>query len=169
MKNVNFVVLISMAILLGINACSPQVDKTEEVKVDLEASKKEAKVVIDQFKEFWETENMDLLSKIMSHDSDMVNYGSDAAEHFVGWEGLKNAFEQMLPVLDSTKISIQDQVINIDQSGNFAWFSQIWNWDFSVQGNPMKLDGQRLSGVLEKRDGQWVIVQFHNSVPVKSE
>ena len=169
MKFKILIALMCTTILVGFNSCSPEVDEQKEVKVDMEASKKEAKVVIDQFKEFWETENMELLSEIMSHDPDMINFGADATEYFVGWENLNSSVEQMLPAFDSTKINVQDQVIDVDSSGNVAWFSQIWNWDLSWQGTPVKVDGKRLTGVLEKRDGKWVIVQFHSSMPVIPE
>lgn len=45
-------------------------------------------------------------------------------------------------------------------------FTQVWDWDFLMEGQPVRSEGQRLTGVLEKRNGNWVFVQFHNSVPV---
>jgi len=135
-------------------------------EVDIEAEKAKVKSVVDQFEQFWETEDMDLLARIMAHDADMVNYGSDAAEHFVGWEALKESVEKMLPSLENTKITVKDQVIKVHPSGNVAWFSEVWDWDLVVEGKPVHSGDQRLTGVLEKRNGSWVLVQFHNSVPV---
>jgi len=135
-------------------------------KVDIEAEKAKVKSVVDQFEQFWETEDMDLLARIMAHDADMVNYGSDAAEHFVGWEALKESVEKMLPSLENIKITVKDQVIKVHPSGNVAWFSEVWDWDLVVEGKPVHSGDQRLTGVLEKRNGSWVLVQFHNSVPV---
>ena len=135
-------------------------------EVDIEAEKAKVKSVVDQFEQFWETEDMDLLARIMAHDADMVNYGSDAAEHFVGWEALKESVEKMLPSLENTKITVKDQVIKVHPSGNVAWFSEVWDWNLVVEGKPVHSGDQRLTGVLEKRNGSWVLVQFHNSVPV---
>lgn len=109
---------------------------------------------------------MDLLSKIMAHDEDMVNYGSDATEIFKGWEDFKSAVEQMLPAIENNKINVKDQIIKIHPSGEVAWFSEIWDWDLIFGGQSAQIPNQRLTGVLEKRNGSWVIVQFHNSVPV---
>jgi len=109
---------------------------------------------------------MELLLRIMAHDADMVNYGSDAAEHFVGWEALKESLERMLPSLENIKITVRNQVIKVHPSGNLAWFSQVWDWDLVIEGQPVHSAGQRLTGVLEKRNDNWVFVQFHNSVPV---
>jgi len=135
--------------------------------LDIEAQKADAKAVVDQFAQFWETQDMDLLSKIMAHDVDMVNYGTDAGEYFVGWKDLQESIENMLPFLDSIKIAVRDQTINVNPSGQVAWFSQVWDWDLVVQGQPIQNNGQRLTGVLENRNGNWVFVQFHNSVPVQ--
>ena len=134
--------------------------------VDIKAEKTKVKEVVDQFEQFWETQDMELLSRIMAHDADMVNYGSDAAEHFVGWEALKESLERMLPSLENIKITVRNLVIKVHPSGNVAWFSQVWDWDLVIEGQPVHSAGQRLSGVLEKRNENWVFVQFHNSVPV---
>ena len=134
--------------------------------VDIKAEKAKVKSVVHQFEQFWETQDMELLSRIMAHDADMVNYGSDAAEHFVGWEALKESLERMLPSLENIKITVRNQVIKVHPSGNLAWFSQVWDWDLVIEGQPVHSAGQRLTGVLEKRNDNWVFVQFHNSVPV---
>ncbi len=144
---------------MGISACAQQ--------VDLEAEKVKVKIVIDQFTQVWEKEDLELFSRIMAHDADMVNFGSDAPEHFVGWEALKAAVEEMFPAFENTKIAVKDQVIKVHPSGQVAWFSQIWDWDLAVGGQPVRLEGCRFTGVLEKRNGNWVFVQFHNSVPVR--
>jgi len=159
MKNMVYCLTTTLAILaLVLSGCTQ--------KVDLEAEKAKVKSVVDQFEQFWETEDMELFSRIMAHDADMVNYGSDAAEHFVGWEVLKESVEKMLPSFENTKITVKDQVIKVHPSGNVAWFSEVWDWDLVVEGKPAHSGDQRLTGVLEKRNGNWVFVQFHNSVPV---
>jgi len=159
MKNMVYCLTTTLAILALVMSGRTQ-------KVDIEAEKAKVKSVVDQFEQFWETEDMDLLARIMAHDADMVNYGSDAAEHFVGWEALKESVEKMLPSLENTKITVKDQVIKVHPSGNVAWFSEVWDWDLVVEGKPVHSGDQRLTGVLEKRNGSWVLVQFHNSVPV---
>jgi len=136
-------------------------------KVENEAEKAKVKSVVDQFEQFWETKDMELLSRIMARDADMVNSGTDAAEYFVGWESLKESVEKMLPSLEKIKITVKDQVVKVHHSGEVAWFSEVWDWDLVVEGKPMRSEGQRLTGVLEKRSGNWVFVQFHNSLPVR--
>jgi uncharacterized protein (TIGR02246 family) len=155
----NLFALVAAATFLVMSACTPQ--------VDIEAEKAKVKSVVDQFTQVWETEDMELFSRIMAHDADMVNFGSDAPEHFVGWEALKKAAEEMFPAFENTTITVKDQVIKVHPAGNVAWFSQLWDWDLEVEGQPVRLEGCRFTGVLEKRNGNWVFVQFHNSVPVR--
>ncbi len=104
-------------------------------------------MVVDQFEQFWETKDMELLSRIMAHDADMVNYGSDALEYVVGWESLKESVEGMLPSLQNIKITVKDQVIKVHHSGEMAWFSEVWDWDLVAEGKRVRSEGQRLTGV----------------------
>ena len=157
----NLFALVVIAISLVTSACTQQ--------VDLEAEKAKVKTVVDQFSQVWETEDMELFSKIMAHDADMVNYGTDAAEYFVGWEALKGAVAEMFPVFENVKIDVRDQIIKVHPAGNVAWFSQVWDWELLAGGQPVRAEGCRFTGVLEKRDGNWVFVQFHNSVPVAGQ
>lgn len=165
MKPNNWCFLILTVLFVAcLSACTQKVESNDPV--DLGAAKQEATKVVNQFAEFWQTENMDLLSEIMAHDADMVNFGSDVSEHFVGYDNFRSVAEQMMPMLDSTTITIREQVVNVDSTGTLAWFSEFWDWKLKMQGQPVEIPGQRLTGVLQKRNGKWVIVQFHNSVPV---
>ena len=138
-------------------------------KVDIDTEKAKVKSLVDQFSRVWETEDMKLFSRIMAHDADMVVFGSDVPEHWVGWEPLKESVEKMLQSLENVKIIIKEQAIKVHSSGNVAWFSEIWDWDMVLEGKAVRSEGQRLTGVLEKRNGNWVFVQIHNSVPVRTE
>ena len=138
-------------------------------KVDLEAEKARVKTVVDQFEQVWETDDMELFSRIIAHDADMVNYGTDAAEHFVGWAPLREAVDQMFSAFENTNLTVKNQVIKVHPSGNVAWFSELCDWDLVAEGQPVHLEGCRFTGVLEKRNDNWVFVQFHNSVPVAGQ
>ncbi len=155
----NFVLLVVGAFLL-LGACTQ--------KVDLEAGKANVKAVIDQYTKVLETEDLEMLSKITAHDADMVNFGTDASERIVGWEALKELMQKQFESTETTNLSVKDQVIKVNDSGKVAWFSEILDWDIISQDQEMKLEGLRVTGVLEKRDGGWVFVQVHYSVPAGS-
>ncbi|MDZ4716701.1 MAG: nuclear transport factor 2 family protein [Cytophagales bacterium] len=135
--------------------------------VDMEAEVANVKAVVDQFEQFWETEDMELLSKIMANDASLNGFGSEASEIFKGWENFRSSAQQMLPAFENTKINVRDQVITVHPSGTMAWFSEQWDWDMLYNGEAATVSDMRLTGVLEKRNGKWIIVQFHNSEPVR--
>ena len=138
-------------------------------RVDLDANRTEVNTVVNQMIEAIETEDMDLFAKITAHDADMVNFGTDATERWVGWDALKDSIEKQFASFDKTKLTVKDQSIKVDSSGKVAWFSEIADWDVIAQREPTHIEGSRITGVLEKRDGNWVIVQFHISVPVSTQ
>ena len=159
MKKV-FVFLLGLASLLII-ACEKQ--------VDIEAEKAQVKSVLDQYFKVIETEDIELLSQLTAHDEDMVNFGTDAAERFVGWKSLKESFQKQCDAFDTAKISVRDRVIKISQSGTVAWYSVILDFKVKSHGKEISIEGVRSTGVLEKREGKWVFVQGHSSIPVSGQ
>jgi uncharacterized protein (TIGR02246 family) len=159
MKKLTVILLVFA--FLAISAC--------EKKVAVEAEIAAIKSVLDQFSQVYETENLELFSRIMAHDEDMVNFGTDVAERWVGWEQFKKAVQREFDTFESPRVSVRDQVIKISRFGNVAWFSGIGDFEIVVKGEPISLKGIRTTGVLEKRDGNWVIVQFHRSIPVAGQ
>jgi ketosteroid isomerase-like protein len=137
-----------------------------EKKVDIEKDTNDIKSVLNQYNKAFETEDMELLSTTVAHDEDMVCFGTDAAERWVGWESLKESLQKQFDAFENTKLSVKDQVIKISQSTDVAWMSYITDAQAEVQGDLVKFEGIRGTAVFEKRDSKWVIVQFHVSVPV---
>jgi ketosteroid isomerase-like protein len=154
-------VLIAAIALLAMSACTQ--------KVDLEAEKAKVKAVIDQHFQMLVTEDMELLSKIYAHDDDMVIFGTDTAEHLVGWEVIKEVMQKQFAGSETKKVSVRDEVIKVHDSGKVAWFSGILDWDVIADEQPVKLEGVRATSVFEKRNGDWVFVQAHLSVPVSGQ
>ncbi len=134
-------------------------------KTNITSEKIKVKHVVDEFYKIWETKDMNLLSSIVAHDKDMVNYGINYDLVFVGWNALRDSIAKMWSVMENTKVNIRNQVINIDPHGYVAWYSEMCDMDVSYGGHPMKIYNQRYTGVLQKRNGNWVIVQFHHSIP----
>lgn len=158
MKNV--MVLAMMAALLLMGGCTQN--------VDMEAEKAKINTVLDQVIKALETKDMDLFSSLYAHDADMVSFGTDASERVVGWEALKALMKKQFAATDESKLSARDRTIKVNSSGKVAWFSEIIDWDIVSQGHEVKLEGLRGTGVLEKRNGKWVVVQVHYSIPAGS-
>jgi len=153
-------ILFTVAIL-AISGCAE--------KVDIEAEKAKVQSVLDQLVQAWETEDMEMVSKIFAHDDDMVTFGTTAADRFVGWEAYKEFYIEWFEAVENIDVSVRDQVIKVHASGKVAWFSEIMDWNLVAQDEPVSVEGMRFTGVLERRDGNWVIVQIHASVPVAGQ
>lgn len=153
----SYIVLIVIIFLWVLSGCAQ--------RVDIDAEKEEVNKVLDQEIQVWETEDMDLLSGIFAHDSDMVTFGTEAGERIVGWQALEDAMHKQFEATDSSKLSASDRSVKINPTGNTAWFSELISWQLVSGGEKMNLKGLRGTGVLEKRNGKWVIVQLHYSLP----
>ena len=160
---------LAMAALL-VTACTPPAPEAEEAPpVDLVAEQLAATGVVDQFMQMWVEEDMDLQSRIFAHDRDMVSFGTDAAEIWVGYDALRQSLETQFASYESTQVSVRDQVVKVGASGDVAWFSELADVQVTAGGESVSVDGMRFTGVLEKRNGAWVIVSIHGSVPVAGQ
>jgi ketosteroid isomerase-like protein len=154
------IVLVVLVTSLVISGC------TQNVDIDLDAEKVKVKTLLDQYIQATETGDIELFSQICAHDDDMVNFGTEASERIVGWDGLKELMEAQFAATENSKLIVKDQVIKVHCSGEVAWFSEIIDWEMMHQDQEVKMEGLRATGVLEKRNGEWVILQTHYSVPV---
>ncbi|MBN2000296.1 nuclear transport factor 2 family protein [candidate division KSB1 bacterium] len=134
--------------------------------VDTEKVTQEVKLVIDRFYQLYTTKDLDLLSKIVAHDEDMVNLGTDSVEYWVGWESLNTAFQKQWESFEKPEITYRNQSIKISQSRTVSWYSMLLDFTVVFEGKTVRWTGARTTGILEKREGEWKIVQFHNSMPV---
>lgn len=129
----------------------------------------EVKAVIDRFGRLWEEEDLQAFADLVAHDDDMIVIGTDDAEYVVGYEPFEDARREQFASYENVEYNIYDQSIKLSQSGDVAWFAETFDLFLMAQGEPVSLEGIRLTGVLERRDGDWKIVQLHTSVPVEGQ
>ena len=137
--------------------------------VDLNAEKAAVKTLLDKMVEFLEKEDIKIAERILAKDTDMIHFGTDAAERLVGYEALIKSMERQNAAVEESKITIRDQEIRVHKSGTVAWYSEIMDFKGKSQGQPFEMEGMRQTGILEKRDDNWVFVQTHTSVPVSGQ
>lgn len=65
------------------------------------------------------------------------------------------------------KYEIRDLKINISKSGDSAWWYCVLDDINEWKGRPANWENTRWTGVLEKRNGKWIIVQMHFSFASK--
>ena len=132
-------------------------------------AKSNLKSAVDQLMGAFEKESVEMFDDVMAQDSDMVSFGTDASERWVGFDEVRDSFAKQVGAFEVESIDTKEQVIKASKSGEVAWFSQVVNWHISIGGNSQTIPGIRVTGVLEKRGTDWKIVQFRTSAPVQGQ
>jgi ketosteroid isomerase-like protein len=149
-------------LLLTFCSCAP--------KADIQAEKAAVRAIIDSLKTASETNNSDILARIVSHSSDNVFFGTDSAERWVGYESIIDAFKRTIASVEpGSQMTLRDVVVGVSSDGDAAWVSYLTDWKGKSQGQPFEFYGLRGTAVLEKQNGKWNIVHVHASVPVSGQ
>ena len=110
-----------------------------------------------------------MFAETMAHDPDMVTFGTDASERWDGWDDLQKSVKNQFDAFDILNVKRLNKKLNLSNSGEVAWFSEIVDWEFLADGKKQIIEGVRYTGVMEKRENEWKIVQFHSSVGVSGQ
>ena len=109
------------------------------------------------------TKDRPLLERVMAHDAELFIFNPDSTS-VAGWDAFVKNFDfWMDPRFKATHFDVRDLRITFSRSGDVAWWSAILDdlgeWD----GRPVGWKDTRWTGVLERRDQTWVVVQMHFS------
>lgn len=162
MKNLLFIV----AALLIITSC--EMNQKKQI-IDLKAEVEMVELVLEKYVIANEKQDIDLVHEIWAPEPDIVVFGTNSNERLMGWDQIRLALEHQFNSFEDTYISVHDQVININETGNTAWFSEVLNYNYIYQGEAIQYEGLRFTGVLQKKNGDWFIVQSHMSIPGSPE
>lgn len=131
----------------------------------MENLKDEIKSTIEHFFEALDTQDLELMKKLIPEDDSMVHIGTDSDEIWRGSEELKRSTEEQFRRLEYYKAHIHDLAINFSQSEDVAWYFHLLDARILSGGSETVWKDARFTGVLEKRNGCWVLVQTHVSIP----
>ncbi len=111
------------------------------------------------------TKDTALLFSVCADDPEFFIYHPDAASTITGIEPFKKMVTTLFmnDSFKATRYEFKNMRINLSRSGNTAWFSCLLDDFYEWDGKPGGWENVRYTGVLEKRDGNWVIVQMHYS------
>ncbi len=163
MRKLGLYILIAAAAL---TACDSGAEKCPEI--DLVKEMSEIRSILEQYELAREREDFATVENIWANSDNIVLFGTEGDEQLVGIEAINNAITKQFDEFENTLINISDQKIHINKSGNTAWFSEVLDYNFIYLGEDMTFEGIRFTGVLEKIDGKWKMVQGHLSVPYEA-
>jgi ketosteroid isomerase-like protein len=108
--------------------------------------------------------NMADLERLVSKDRDMVGY-SVGGRKYVGWDELKREMQQEFETV--TRLDIPIKELHVWERGDLAWYTveiEYIRYEGTGEDARKMLLPLRESGVLERREGRWLLVQWHESL-----
>lgn len=103
------------------------------------------------------------LSRLMAHDADIISYAV-AGRKYVGWTELEEGMREEF--VNSQKIEIPIKELKVWTKGDLAWYAMELDYIRYVADGPelkRTMLPMRETGVLERRNGQWQLLSWHES------
>ena len=103
------------------------------------------------------------LSKMMAHDADITSY-TIGGRKYVGWPDFEHDMQEEFQSAHTIEIPIRE--LKVWSKGDVAWYAMEIDYIRTVKtDNDSKkaLLPLRETGVLERRNGQWVLLSWHES------
>jgi ketosteroid isomerase-like protein len=128
-----------------------------------EAEIKEIAKTIDSCIGWFKDKDFDLLFSVVAHDPDYISVRpTDSVIR--GYEQFVESSEVFrTPEFKYVRHELKDLTINLSMSGDVAWFYCVLDDINEWKGEPANWENARWTGVLERRNGEWIIVQQHFS------
>jgi ketosteroid isomerase-like protein len=157
MKPVAIIVIAWTLILAAWLACTNPSGNAKEVEIEKIAR------VVDACIGWAKEKNLDLVFSTVANDSTYLSV-HPSSRVVRGFDQFKEAVPfWMNPDFQYVRHDIRDLTVRLSQSGDVAWFYCMLDDINTWKGQPANWENTRWTGVLEKRDGRWVIVQQHFS------
>lgn len=103
------------------------------------------------------------MSRLMAHDADITSY-SVGGRKYVGWPAFEQEMREEFAAVQKFEIPIRE--LTVWHKGDIAWFTMELDYTrYTKEGGDLKrmMLPLRETGVLERRNGQWVMLSFHES------
>jgi ketosteroid isomerase-like protein len=107
--------------------------------------------------------DVNTLSRLMAHDADITSY-TIGGRKYMGWTDFERDMQEEFRSAHTIEIPIRE--LKVWTKGDLAWYAMELDYIRTVVvGNePQRaLLPLRETGVLERRDGQWVLLSWHES------
>lgn len=155
----NYKTLAIILILMASNGCS----KKGTGSLNIESEKLLIEKTIRSSIGWAKNKDINLLYSVIANDSSFleVHPGAKVVKGFTDFKKAEDFW--MSSDFKAIRYEIRDLTINISESGDAAWWFCMLDDINEWKGEPANWESTRWTGVLEKREGKWVIVQQHFS------
>lgn len=134
-------------------------------EIDIEAEKTQIAKVVKNSIAWAVTKDKDLLYSCFDQSEKLFYFSPDDAGTIEGFKAFTNLTENFFMHEDFKAISskVREIKINLSKSGEVAWYSARLDDYNEWKGQPANWEDVRWTGVLEKQENKWVLVQMHFS------
>jgi len=132
-----------------------------------EATRNAVNSVLNKLAEALKTKDLEAFMKLFANEPNMLTIGLEEKELSVGNHGLKDRMKKTFEEADS--ISIKYGWTSIKASGDAAWVASNTTYKIKKKGKQEVTIPARMTGVLEKIEGDWLWTQHHLSTPIPIE
>jgi ketosteroid isomerase-like protein len=122
----------------------------------------EVKDFLTQYEAAYEKKDLGALMKLIAPGAEVVFFEADEKGRYVGPDQIKAAYENSLKQVKSIKGEYK--WTSVGSKGDVAWFATEVLFDVDTGEDKFKQLG-RWTGVLEKKNGKWLLLQSHFSFP----
>ena len=131
--------------------------------VNIEKEKQQVENAIHNSIGWAKNKDIGLLYSVIANDSNYIEV--DPGERVVrGFEEFRKAEEfWMNDNFKAIRYEITELSINFSRTGEVAWFFCFLDDINEWEGQPANWENTRWTGVLEKRDNNWIMAQMHFS------
>lgn len=151
--------------LAGSQAVARQQGSGAPARPNQDAERKAVEETISSVISWAKNKDLDLFYSVICHDTDYVSVspGKRVVKRF---DDVKQSVPfWMSPDFKYVRHELKDLRITFSRGGDVAWFYCILDDINTYKGEPASWENARWTGVVEKRDGKWVVVQQHFSFP----
>lgn len=132
-------------------------------RFDVDVEKPLVEKAINQCIGWAKTKDINSLYGIIANDSNYLEVSPEGKVTKGFEEFRKNEQIWMNPDFKAIRYNITDLTINFSESGETAWFFCMLDDINEWKGQPASWKNTRWTGILEKRDNKWIMVQMHFS------
>jgi uncharacterized protein (TIGR02246 family) len=130
------------------------------------AVEKEVKALLDAYAAAFEKKDVNAIMALIAPDPNVVFLDSDVALPFSGPEKIKEVYVRDFSQMESGTLKYSG--VSVGSKGDVAWFATAISASVVIDKEKTTVPAQ-WSGVLEKREGKWLIVQSHFSFPIEEQ
>jgi uncharacterized protein (TIGR02246 family) len=126
----------------------------------------EIKAVLGELAEAYRVRDLQRALACFAPDADVVMYGTGADEKRVGRNEIRAQVERDWEQTESTELTYE--WVSVSGGDGVAWAAVDATFRIRAGGEAMVLPA-RITVVFEKREGKWLIVQGHFSLPAAGQ